>query len=311
LIKYLKYEEIDKLKWDDCINKSCNGIIYAYSWYLDIVCPSWEALIEDDYEKVFPLTPRKKSGINYLFQPFFTQQLGIFSRNEMDKDAISGFINKIPGKYKFIEINFNTFNKPDTEKFNFIPNLTYELDLRPSYETINQNYSENLKRNIKQALKSGITLKSFSDTEQVIQLFRKNKGKGIKTLKNNDFLTLVKIVNTCISKHNAYINAAYNREEEIIAGAIFLISNKKIIFLFSGASDEAKTTGAMSYLIDSTIKEHAHCNLTLDFEGSNNANLARFYKSFGADERTYFHYKKNELPLILSKSITFIKWIRN
>ncbi|MCK4361546.1 MAG: hypothetical protein KAV70_07350, partial [Bacteroidales bacterium] len=81
MIKHLTYQQINKSKWDECIKKSFNGIIYGYSWYLDIVCKHWEALVENDYERVFPLTTGKKFGINYLYQPFFTQQLGVFSKN--------------------------------------------------------------------------------------------------------------------------------------------------------------------------------------------------------------------------------------
>jgi len=46
MIIYHKHHEIDRDRWDECIRKSFNGIIYAYSWYLDIVSPQWEALIE-------------------------------------------------------------------------------------------------------------------------------------------------------------------------------------------------------------------------------------------------------------------------
>ncbi len=152
MIKYLTYNEIDKTRWDDCISNAFNGIIYAYSWYLDIVCPSWDALVEDDYERVFPLTNGKKSGINYLFQPFFTQQLGVFSKSKLNEKNIENFIENIPHKYKFAEINLNTFNKISDEKYHLIPNLTHELDLIPPYEATYNHYSENTKRNIRLAI---------------------------------------------------------------------------------------------------------------------------------------------------------------
>ena len=67
MIKYLKYEHIDKEKWDECIEQSFNGVIYAYSWFLDVVCEEWEALVEGDYERVFPINFRKKAGVNIIF----------------------------------------------------------------------------------------------------------------------------------------------------------------------------------------------------------------------------------------------------
>jgi len=310
LIRYLKNEEIDKIKWDDCISNAYNGIIYAYSWYLDIVCQGWDALIKDDYKQVFPVTAKKKFGINYLFQPFFTQQLGLFSRTVLKQDDIIDFIENIPRKYKFAEINLNTRNKLQTDKFNLIPNQTHELDLGSAYDEIFNHYSENTKRNIKLASKSNICIKEITDPGQIIMIFRNNKGKEIKTLKDQDFLKLKEIVFSCSSRNCGYMKAAYNKEEKIIAGAVFVRSNKKMIFLFSGADQEARSTGAMSFLIDSVIKENSQSDMVLDFEGSNDVNLARFYKSFGAEENIYLQFKKNELPLLLSKIVTFIKWLK-
>ena len=56
MIKYLEHEEIDLKKWDATIDASPNGMVYAKSWYLDIVSPGWEGLVNEDYNAVFPLT---------------------------------------------------------------------------------------------------------------------------------------------------------------------------------------------------------------------------------------------------------------
>ena len=65
MIQYFEHKKIDKRKWDATIAEC--GNIYAYSWYLDIVHPGWDALVEDDYQVVMPLTGGKKFGVNYLF----------------------------------------------------------------------------------------------------------------------------------------------------------------------------------------------------------------------------------------------------
>ena len=50
-IKYLQYNELDKVKWDVCINKASNGLIYGYSFYLDNMAKHWDALVLNDYEQ--------------------------------------------------------------------------------------------------------------------------------------------------------------------------------------------------------------------------------------------------------------------
>ncbi|MCX6283824.1 MAG: hypothetical protein NTW31_06290 [Bacteroidetes bacterium] len=96
MISYLKHNEIDRARWDGCISRSLNRRVYAFSWYLDIVAPAWEALVSDDYLSVFPLTPGRKAGVCYLFQPFFTQQLGLFSSNPIGEENAEKFMSSIP-----------------------------------------------------------------------------------------------------------------------------------------------------------------------------------------------------------------------
>ena len=91
MIRYLTHNQIDTQRWDECIAQSPDGLVYAWSWYLDVVHPDWEALVEDDYGAVMPLTGNKKFGINYLFQPFFTQKFGVFGKKRFQKRRLSSF----------------------------------------------------------------------------------------------------------------------------------------------------------------------------------------------------------------------------
>ena len=65
-IRYLTRREIDTTKWDHCIDTAGNGLIYAYSFYLDHMARNWDALVLNDYEAVMPLTWNSKFGIRYL-----------------------------------------------------------------------------------------------------------------------------------------------------------------------------------------------------------------------------------------------------
>ena len=299
MIKYLKHDEIDTEKWDDCISNSFNGRVYAYSWYLDMVNEEWDALVENDYERIFPLTPGKKLGISYLFQPRFTQQLGIFSRSILSEDTVNRFLNAIPNKFKFIDINLNSFNNLKNEGGMAEAWLNHELDLINSYEKITSKYSTNLKRNLKKAEKSPITLVNNIKPENVIHLFRQNKGKDLENLRERDYQLLKRLIYVMIYKGIVDVVGAYNEVNELCAGVFFVKDNKKMIFYFSATDDYARKNAAMPLIIDSFIRENSHSHLTLDFEGSNNPNLARFYKSFGAKQLYYPHYKHNKLNPLL------------
>ncbi|MCF8297758.1 MAG: hypothetical protein K9J13_09470 [Saprospiraceae bacterium] len=310
MIRYLTSQEIDFDKWNNCISNSINGLVYAYSWYLDIVCDSWDALVEDDYVSVFPLTFNSKANIHYLFQPVFTQQLGVFSTQGITTEKTNRFFNAIPSRFKLIEINLNKLNEMDLPQLKKEKWLTHELELINSYENIFKNYSSNVKRNIKKAQEQKVNISKNLKPEDVISLFRNNKGKNIKSLKDADYERLRRLIYKCIYNDKVSIYGAYSAKNELCAGAFFVESNKRAIFLFSGTSDEARENGAMSFLIDSYIKENSQKEITLDFEGSNDENLARFYKSFGAKEYYYLHIYLNRLPFLQKIVVRAFKGVR-
>ncbi len=298
--QYLSNQNIDRRKWDECIARSFNGIVYAYSWYLDIVSPGWDALVKDDYKSVMPLTCRKKYSVRYLYQPFFTQQLGVFSAEKSDADLVQQFLKAIPKQFQFVEINLNTFNNFSLQNFSIKSNLTHELDLIESYENIAKNYSDNLKRNLKKAGNNKLQIVLSNELESVVKLFRENRGAEISKLKEHDYKVLIQLMNQAIQRGKAQILHVINEHNELCAGAFFIESNNKVIFLFSGLSEEGKNVNAMPFLIDSFIRNNSGKNSTLDFEGSNDVNLARFYKSFGSKECVYLQVKINRLPFPLN-----------
>jgi hypothetical protein len=279
-------------------------LIYAYSWYLDHVCENWDALIENDYESVMPLTFRKKMGINYIFTPNFVQQLGVFSTSLLDVQKTERFFDAIPNKFKYIDLNINSFNKYQ-QKYSFANKINHLLDLRNPYEKIAANYSENLKRNLKKANNSGITITYNIKPEEIINIFIYNKGKEINNWNESSYLLLKKLVYTGMYKGVVQTIGSYTTQNELCAGAIFFISNNRAIFLFSATNKKSKELYAMPKIIDTFIRNHAFKNMILDFEGSNNINLARFYKSFGSNTVYYPTITINRMSFF-AKSVFFL-----
>lgn len=303
MIKHLQHHEIDKERWDELIRKSFNGIVYAYSWYLDVVNPGWEALVSDDFSTVMPLTGGKKMGIRYLFTPFFVQQLGVFSTSKLTADDVLGYLKAIPSEYKYWEVNLNTFNNVAGSAFAFKPNLTHELDMILDVDAIRKDYADNTKRNIKKAQLQSLSVIHNPKREEIISLFRANRGKDIEVLQEQHYDILRKLLQALDGRGRLHTRGVVNENGELVAGAFFTDSNGKVIFLFSGNSPEGKEKGAMFLLIDNFIAENSHKNLVLDFEGSNDPQLARFYRGFGAKECVYLQARMNSLPW-------YIRWYK-
>ena len=298
MIRFLQHDKIDTSQWDNCISHAVNGNLYAFSWYLDIVSPGWCALVEDDYEKVFPLPVGSKSGLGYIMQPYFTQQLGLFYQSVSSEDKLLEFLNCIPSRFKYIDINLNTSNKI-SGSVNVSDMTNLELDLISEYAKIVSGYQNNLQRNLKKAAQNKLTLAKHVRPEEIIALFKANKGQELKHLNDNQYMLIHRIAYESIYKGTGEIWGAYDNFIQLVAGILWVTSHKKAIFLFSALSESGKKLNAMPWLIDSFIMQNAGKPLTLDFEGSNNEGLARFYSSFGAKRVMYQRFFKNTLPFPL------------
>lgn len=95
-IKYLCHSKIDFERWDRCVADASNSLIYAESWYLDIVCRRWGGLVGGDYEAVMPLPIARRYSIPYFVQPPLCQQLGVFAADTESDNIVDSFVKKIP-----------------------------------------------------------------------------------------------------------------------------------------------------------------------------------------------------------------------
>lgn len=295
MIRYIPNNEIDKKKWDRCVHYAANGIVYAYSWYLDVVAGGWDALIQDDYTSVMPLIWNKKLGIYYIYQPFFTQQLGVFS-NHLSEELIQSFLEAIPEKFKYIHMQLNSRNRFNLSQQNIYKRITYHLDLIESHEKITEAFSENTKRNIKKAVKNNIQIVKSGKPEEFIQLLKENQGKKTKSITKKHYKLGTALIYHAIHKNMGELWMAYDANNQICGGIFWVISHHKAISLILASNTTARNTGVMHYLIDAFIKSKSGTNLTIDFEGSMIPSIARFYASFGAQPIEYILYKLNKLP---------------
>ena len=297
MINYLEHNAIDKPKWDALIAEC--GNIYAYSWYLDIVHPGWEALVEDDYQSVMPLTGGRKFGVNYLFQPYFVQQLGVFSKSPMTAETTEAFLKAIPSKYRFAEIRLNEGNvfSEGVQGIEYHRNVL--LDLNQEYEAIRANYHQNTKRNLAKAESCNLQLVTSVIPYHVVALFRDNRGALLDKWGDAEYGVLTHLAQVAQKRNSAFmLGVSEKGVGQLLCAAIFMKTKDRITFLFSGLTEEGKQRQAMTYLLDQVIQQNAHQSMTFDFEGSDDDNLARFYLGFGGVETKYPSYGFNRLSPI-------------
>jgi len=298
-IRYLKNKDIDFQKWDQCIANSPYGIVYAYSWYLDRICNHWDALIWGDYLYIMPLVNNLKFGIHYIFQPFFTQQLGIFSAFPPEPAIVNQFLHAIPDKFRLININLNLGNTPSAQNFRIIKNNTYHLNLQPGLSNVQSYYNTNTRRNIQKALKNKIHISPVYDILLFLEFTKTNLKEKSPEIKHKHYSALQKVISYALYNQLGEIYGAWDSANNLVASAFFVGSNQKMIYLAATSNKIGTEQSAMFLLIDTFIRNNAGKYLTLDFEGSNIPGIARFYKGFGAMSENYYSVNQNRLPKIL------------
>ena len=293
MIVYHKNNEIDKEQWDKCIKNTPRTKPYAFSWYLDIMSPGWQALVDDDYDSVFPVPGFSRFGIQYIATPVFLQQLGAFSPDKPGSVAITEFLEYMPDFFKFIDLcigqNITAEGYKVTERVNF------ELDLSRPYETIFQNFSDHCRRNIKSSLKKNPEVVTNITPDEIINVFIENKGKEINGIKTRDYQHLKTLMNFCkINKKGRLIGVRDGRKKLIFG--IFLIEIPGIkTILFVANTHQSRERRIGYFVINELIKDFSSTKTRLDFAGSSIPSVASFYESFGCDKVPFYRIFRNKL----------------
>ncbi|GGB14991.1 GNAT family N-acetyltransferase [Puia dinghuensis] len=291
-IRYLQRQAIDVARWDACIERSANRLIYGFHFYLDhLTSGQWAALVLEDYKAVMPLTWRRKWGVTYLCQPAFTQQTGIFFTEPISHDSINSFLGILTRHYRFAEIYLNYASGLPTLRIH--DNLILPLE-RP-YPQLEARYKKDLVRNLRLAARSGLTYTPDIDLDTAIEAYRSQYAARHPAIRPEDYSRFRKLCLHLQPKGQLILRAAF-AGDQLQATALLVRDASRLYLLQSTTLPAGRMTGANHFLIDQLIREWAGSGLTLDFEGSDIRGIAYFYANFGALREPYFFYRHNHLP---------------
>jgi Acetyltransferase (GNAT) domain len=295
-IRYLKRQEIDIARWDHCVAQARNTLIYGFHYYLDqMTTGQWEGLVLDDYLAVMPLTWRRKFGIRYLYQPAFMQQTGVFSEATITPALVEAFLNEAARHYRFSEIFLNYDNILTSLR----QHVNYILPLDAAYEQLADNYKKDLIRNLKRA--AHLELQYHRDDPPFVALtsFREEYKNKIASLARVDYDRFERLCAVLQDRGQLIVRSVRGKTGDLLATALILRDRKRLYLLHSTTLPAGRDTEANHFLLDQFIREFAASELTLDFEGSDLAGIAHFYKNFGSIDQPYYFYCHDRLPCLV------------
>lgn len=291
-------KELDEVKWSALAAQSDFPYFMSLS-YLDAVSPNWEALIINDYEAVLPIFPQQKFGLSVSLQPLFLRSLDVLG----NKDFSFILFAELKSIFALIDLNFTTEVKDKLGEIDAKSFVFQVIPLEEGYEGVRENYSENVRRKVKQFQKQGGTIALHSEPEKLIQLFQSEKANVYETMTDEAYNALITLMQASLKNGKGKLFAAM-MNGEIEAMAFFIFEETATLYLKGIANEAGRKSGALQAVFDRVIQES--CTLKkriFDFGGSHQTGLSTFNRKFGAKDFQYFRIKQVGLKGITGKML--------
>ncbi len=293
MIVYLKNHEIDREQWDNCIRNAATAKPYGYSWYLDIISPGWEALVDDEYDSVFPVPAKTRISIQYISTPAFLQQLGAFSPDKPAGSVIYEFLQYLPDFYKYIDLNIGQKIENNGLKVTELSN--YVLDLSRPYDYIYDKFTADCKRKVDSAGKKELHIADDIKPDEIIDLSLLNKIIPVKGIKPYDYQKLKKLMDFCLVNKKGKILGLRSGRKKLIYGLFYIQVPGSLTVIFNAYTAQSREKRTGYFLINELIKKHSSTRTILDFAGAVTADTLSFVESFGAQRVPYYRIYRNRL----------------
>ncbi len=305
--------------WDRCIDNARQRVVYAYSWYLDAVCTTWEALVwpsPDAPSVVMPLPFTRKWGFRKLQQPLFCQFLGLFSTTELTPAVAGAFLDAMNRRYRYIAAyHFNPYNTSLREQISSFRGLqarsfsTRWLPLSGTGPEIRAGYSPDRRSNLRKSRELPWTIHAGGDPGPLMEMFRANHAHLIPGgVDPGAYAQISRLYRMLAGKGMAVLYYAL-LDDRPEAGIMVITCGDHYIYIFNAATETGRRGNARTFLLDSFFGEvSGRSGLIFDFESPEKKPVADFYKSFGAREEQYVSIRKNGLPFPLKQ---IQPWLRS
>jgi len=284
---------INQQKWDACISKHPNGLIYAQYDYLDHMCDHWSGLVIGDYEAIMPLPWRRKYGFRYYYIPAFIQQLGFIGDISLLKFLQEELIRKIRNYAWYGDLHLNFSNHILTSELHCKNRTNFIIDLNRNYTDIYADYQPDLKHLLDKIPNHHFFYTKDTKITDIIQHYQQQYAQRMPHLSQEDFARLSELCKFYSERGRCILRSVTTSEGSVLSDTLLLKDNRRIYHLLNTTFQEGRKVHSNHWLIDQVLREFSNQQLLFDFEGSDLPGVKTFYKKFGGHVQPYFHYRRN------------------
>jgi GNAT acetyltransferase-like protein len=294
--------------------------VFMQPWWLDAACGAWDAVVYkkgDHVAGVWAYRVEKKLGVGIIRNPLLTPYLGPVvlypaglkesNFDHYEHEVVTNLMEQLPRTevwhlalqpgMKQVGIFKNNGLQPHVQQ-------TFLLDLHPDEEALLANMKDTTRRNIRSSEKE-ITIADSPRELRELFKFQKdtltNKGKAAVFT----FKYLQQMMDACVANNSAALWVAKTGDK--IQAIVWQVWDEQCsYYLMGGQSQESNSYKAMSALLWHAVKEaKKRGNTTFDLEGSMDAGVERFFRSFGGQRALYLVLQKNESVIWKLKKMVF------
>lgn len=284
--------KIDRFKWDQCISKSLNGLIYATTDYLDHTTDNWTGIVVNEYDAVMPVAWRIKHGIKYAYDVPFIQQLGVFSTDA--NIPLIDFISAMFSICRYGDYNFNSA----FGVLHAVNRTNFILPLHSAYENLAKDFSSGVRLDIKRSQDNGFKYLSGSIDESV-DIYHQLYGERIKHVTKYQFENFKRLCILLQGQGRLVTRKIIDNNGAIQSNILLLKYKRRLYNIMNSTPPPGRENKANYFLLSSLWKEFQQTDLLFDFEGSDVPGIKTFYKKFGAVNQSYYSLHFNNLPGLL------------
>lgn len=269
--------EISEKAWNALLDNSPDYALFSRLWFLDAVGESSVyAAVYGNYETAVPLLVAKKGFLRLALAPLWIPYSGVLG-NRPSAEIWNRLKN-------FLKLHFAVYALPLAPETWYgsvqYARPTYILDL-PTYSQPEKHHL----RQIQKAVRSGVNVREKGDAEAFTEFYwntRGHKAPGFKPYHRERLLCLTR---EALMRGYGFCIEATNGRDETVAAAFFLRSSSTAYFLDGTANEMGRSSGAMFRLIHEGLLQLKEKGvIRVDFCGSKDPGVARFYKGFGAEK---------------------------
>lgn len=283
------------------ISHSESAPIFLKPWFLKALVG--DDLVTSEYQNgevraYWPMQRRKTFGLTILQSPdlvpytgpWFTypSDMGASKRAREFRKGVTELLHGFPAHHAlFGRMNpfIGDFLPFHWEGASVRPRITYRLSAQMGIEEVRKLMKSSNARNLQKA--RHLSIIEDQDTEVLWDLSKRTFGRQEKE-PHFSANQLKRVFNACRKNDAAKLLSA--RDESGVAhSAILFVRDRHFVYYYLGGSDPVyRNSEAFSALIWEGIKWSRELGLGFDFEGSMLEPIARFFRSWGAEQEVFY-----------------------